>query len=79
YPPNVVATPQLRGVMLPMRDCVEDDFRTLREWGATLVRYQMVGAKDDWKGLDPDRDVDEVVRRYGQWLDGRLDHLERVV
>ena len=79
YPAEVVSCPQLRGVMLPMRDCTEDDFKTLQDWGVTLVRYQMVGARQEWKGLDPDRDVSKIIDLYGHWLDGRLDHLEKVV
>ena len=42
YPAHVAETPPLRGVMLPGGPCTEDDFRTLREWGATLARYQMI-------------------------------------
>ena len=61
-----------RGVMLPDRPCTGDDFRTLHEWGATLVRYQMVR---NWGKEGDNRDVDE----YARWLDGKLDHLEGVV
>jgi len=79
YPARVTAMPQLRGVMLPMKDVTEDDFRTLHGWGATIVRYQMVWPKSAWKDLDPDRDVAEMNVRFGTWLDGRLDHLETTV
>ena len=57
-----------RGVMSPSRDMTEDDFRTLREWGATLLRYQMNVPNRD-RGLD----------KIGPWIDGRLDHLDSFV
>lgn len=61
-----------RGVMLPGGPCKEDDFRTLREWGATLARYQMVR---NWGAQGDNRDLAE----YDRWLDGKLDHLDRDV
>ena len=62
----------LRGVMSPgRRDMTEDDFRTLHEWGATLARYQM-GRRWDAKN-DPAREL----AAYREWLDGKLDHLDR--
>ena len=64
------AASRLRGVMSPSRDMTEDDFRTLRAWGATLLRYQMT--RD--KGENP-RDMDA----FDRWLAGRLDHLDAVV
>lgn len=72
YSPEVAARPRMRGVMSPGGDMAEDDFRTLREWGATLLRYQMVR---DWHAVDGNRDLEE----YDRWLDGRLDHLDKVV
>ena len=39
YTAKVAARPRLRGVMSPTRNMTEDDFRTLRSWGATLLRY----------------------------------------
>ena len=72
YPAHVRNLPRLRGVMLPSGPCKEDDFRTLREWGATLARYQMVR---NWHAQNSDQDVGE----YMKWLDGKLDHLERDV
>ena len=62
----------LRGVMSPGRDMTEDDFATLRDWGATLLRYQMCR---DWGKTNANRDLAE----FEQWLDRRLDHFERVV
>ena len=62
----------LRGVMSPGRDMVEDDFITLRDWGATLLRYQMCR---DWGKTNTNRDLAE----FDQWLGGLLDHFEYVV
>lgn len=74
YPPTVRRTgqPNLRGVMLPGGPCKEDDFRTLRDWGASLARYQMTRR---FAAVGADRDLVE----YDTWLDGKLDHLERDV
>jgi hypothetical protein len=63
---------RLRGVMLPERDCTEDDFRTLNEWGATLARYQM---PREWNTKNGNADIVD----YGRYVDGRLDHLEKVL
>ena len=62
----------LRGVMSPGGDMTEDDFRTLHAWGATLLRFQMVR---DWHAVDGNQDLDE----YDRWLEGRLDHFDKVV
>jgi len=64
--------PALRGFMSPSRDMAEDDFKTLSSWGATLLRFQMVR---DWHAVNGNRDLAE----YDRWLDGRLDHLDKVV
>ena len=72
YTPDVASRPRLRGFMSPARDMTEDDFRTLKSWGATLLRYQMVR---DWHGVDANRDLKE----YSQWLKGRLDHFDKFV
>ncbi|MBR0057344.1 MAG: cellulase family glycosylhydrolase [Kiritimatiellae bacterium] len=61
-----------RGVMSPGRDMTEDDFATLRDWGATLLRYQMIR---DWGKAGTNRDIAE----YDQWLEGRLAHFESFV
>ena len=61
-----------RGVMSPGRDMTEDDFRALRDWGATLLRYQMVRK---WGQQGTNRDLAE----YGDWLEGRLAHFESVI
>ena len=62
----------LRGVMSPGRDMTEDDFITLRDWGATLLRYQMCR---DWGKAGTNRDLAE----YDAWLEGRLAHFESFV
>ena len=72
YTDRVGKMSRRRGVMLPARPCVEDDFRTLREWGANLARFQMIRG---WATTGGNRDVSE----FGKWLDGRLDHLEKDV
>ena len=61
----------LRGCMLPGRDVTEGDIADLAAWGATLARYQM-GRRWNAKN-DPDRELAD----YRQWLDGKLDHLDR--
>lgn len=72
YPAPVKAIPQLRGVMLPSGPCREDDFRTLHDWGATLVRYQMIRG---WNTQNANQDLVD----YDRWLDGKLDHLAKDV
>ena len=72
YTSALTDAPRKRGVMLPANPCKEDDFRTLREWGATLARYQMCR---NWSKDNDNRDLEE----YGRWLDGKLDHLDRDV
>ena len=62
----------LRGVMSSGGDMTEDDFKTLHEWGATLLRFQMVR---DWHAVNGNQDLDE----YDRWLAGRLDHFDTVV
>ena len=62
--------PPLRGVMSPGSDMTEDDFRTLHDWGATLLRFQMTGCPTE---------VVTNVPAWRAWLDGRLDHLEHVI
>lgn len=72
YPKRVSNLGPQRGVMLPAGPCKEDDFATLKKWGATLARYQMVNG---WLDDGANRDLDE----FDRWLDGKLDHLERDV
>ena len=56
YTPDVAARPRLRGVMSGGGDMGEDDFKTLHEWGAKLLRFQMVR---DWHAVNANRDIDE--------------------
>ena len=72
YPARVQALPQLKGVMLPGGPCKEDDFRTLREWGATLARYQMWPS---WNSKMGDKQLEGFLKQ----LEGKLDHLDRDV
>jgi hypothetical protein len=72
YTPDVLARPRLRGVMSPGGDMTEDGFRTLADWGATLLRFQMVR---DWHAVDGNRDLAE----YDRWLEGRLDHFDKII
>ncbi len=68
YSPAVAARPVGRGVMLPSEPCKEEDFRTLREWGATLARYQMIRG---WGTVGGNADIAE----YAAWVDSKIDHL----
>ena len=61
----------LRGVMSPHR-MTEDDFGTLKTWGATLIRYQM------W-GYGQKRDAPADLGAYWRWLEGKLDHFDSFV
>ncbi len=70
YPDAVARTAIHRGVMSPGGDMTEDDFRTLRDWGVTLLRFQMTHC--------PPAAVTNVPA-WRTWLEGRLDHLERVI
>jgi hypothetical protein len=73
YTPEVMRRPRACGVMSPSgRDMTEDDFKTLKSWGATLLRYQMVR---DWHGVGTNGDLAE----FDRWLDGRLDHAANTV
>lgn len=72
YSESVRSRPRMRGVMLPIGPCTEDDFRTLHEWGATLARYQMTRS---FSKIGANRDLKD----YDNWLEGKLNHLERDV
>ncbi|MBR2838468.1 MAG: acetylxylan esterase [Kiritimatiellae bacterium] len=71
YTPDVAARPRMRGVMSPARDVNEDDFKTLKSWGATLLRFQIVR---NWHGINTNQDLEE----FDRWLDGRLDNFDKV-
>ena len=72
YTSDVAARPRLRGVMSPARDMNEEDFKTLKTWGATLLRYQMIR---NWHGVNTNQDLDE----FDRWLNGKLDNFDKVV
>ena len=60
-----------RGVMSPHR-MTEDDFDTLQSWGATLIRYQMWGYRQE-------KDAPVDFEAYGRWLAEKLDHFDSFV
>ena len=70
YPQRVSAMPPLKGVMSPTGDMNEGDFRTLHDWGATLLRFEMANC--------PSAAITNIPA-YVTWIRGRLDHLENVI
>ena len=63
YPSNVASRPQMKGVMLPSRRkhaLTDDDFETLREWGVSLLRYQVRLPNDG--ALPPSEYLGELKR-----------------
>ena len=75
YTDRVRNAPQKRGVMLPGRNCTENDFQTLCQWGATLLRYQMTDGPKPASG----ESQQAYLTRYRTWLGGKLDHLDHDV
>lgn len=73
YTADVTTHGQVRGVMLSQFTVNEDDFRTLKKWGATVARYQMYPVGDQWKGKTSDPEG------FDAWLDWKLDVLKREV
>ena len=69
YTSDVANRPQVRGVMLSQGSVSDDDFRTLKDWGATVARCQMYPFGDEWKGKTGD------MRGFASWLDWKLDRL----
>ena len=70
YPQRVSAMPPLKGVMSPTGDMNEGDFRTLHDWGATLLRFEMANC--------PSAAITNIPA-YVSWIRGRLDHLDNVI
>ena len=70
YPQSILDMPPKKGVMSPTGDMNEGDFRTLHEWGATLLRFEMANC--------PSASITNIPA-YLSWLRGRLDHLERII
>jgi len=81
YPESVAKRPLLRGVMLPGYKSKEEDFATLKAWGATLVRYQMHETREtSLKVADRDKMTkDEDFRHFDLWFSERLEHLETCI
>ena len=73
YTSDIAARPQVRGAMLSQYVVTEDDFRTLREWGATVARYQMYPVGEEWKGKTG------TPEGFSKWLDWKLGVLKRDV
>ncbi len=71
YTTDVATRPCMRGVMSPSRDVTEEDFATLKSWGATLLRYQMMR---NWHGVNANQDLEE----FGRWIAGKLDNFDKV-
>ena len=73
YTPRWQNLRQVRGVMLPHdRPLTEDDFATLREWGANLARFQMVrSSRDEAEKQD--------LLAFDRWLDERMEWLEQAL
>ena len=63
YPAFVRDRGMMRGVMLPidLEKICEDDFATLEQWGATLVRYQMSKHWADRWAWERNEDFDEYM------------------
>ena len=72
YPQSVADRPRMRGVMSPSKTVAEDDMKTLRQWGANLIRFQM---NRGWGAKNANRDIGD----YMKWFEGRLDHLEEIL
>ena len=73
YTSDVAGRQQARGVMLSQFSVCEDDFRTLKEWGATVARCQMYPVGEMWKGKTSDR------AGFAKWLDWKLDELVKEI
>jgi len=69
---------RFRGVMSPARRMTEDDFKTLRAWGANLLRYQMACNDAAVLRRFPIRETEaEKIAFFKAWIAGSLDHLEK--
>ena len=72
YSEALESLPRMRGMMLPSRGMHEEDFIKMRDWGVTLLRSQM---NRNWGARDSERDLAD----YDEWLEVKLDHLEKRV
>ena len=57
---------QVRGVMLSQYTVSEEDFKTLKEWGVTVARYQMYPVGKRWEGKTSEREG------FSTWLDWKI-------
>ncbi len=71
YPEAIANHHRQRGVMSP-EFLKQDDIRTLQEWNANLVRFQIVR---NWGRIGTELDLEE----YDHWLNGKLDALEQAL
>ena len=69
YPARMRDMPQKKGVMSPTGDMNEGDFRTLGDWGATIIRFEIANPPAGSAN----------VPAYVEWIQERLDHLENVI
>lgn len=73
YTPRWQNLRQLKGVMLPHdRPLTEDDFATLKEWGAHLARFQMV------RSVREEAEKQDLLA-FDRWLDERMEWLEQAL
>lgn len=70
YTPDVLTRKPLRGVQVTQYRMKEDDFLTLKEWQAKLIRYQMYPVGSRWEGKT------ETPEAWFQWLDWKLQMLK---
>ena len=74
YPERIARRGHLKGVMLPSPFLIkEDDFRTLHEWGARLVRYQINREWDKCNGNSNAAEYDEYIGAVIKDLDKVLE------
>ncbi len=72
YTSLVTGTPRLKGVMSPQRDLYKEDLEVLRDWGVTLVRFQICR---NWFQIGTDTDLPE----YDAWFNSRLKNFEEML
>lgn len=69
YPEEIMRRRPLRGAMTPAGEITEDDFRTMKEWGMTLIRYQMTR---QFAVIGANRDIAD----FNAFIDGKLEQLD---
>ena len=78
YTDRVKRFPVMRGTMLTDRDVPEDDMRTLADWGAKLVRYQIAYFKPN-KTKCGIWSEERMCEEYLKWLDGKIENIVSVL